>query len=193
MSVFNQSRSSVIKIIFGIVFLVIVGQLVNLQVFSKKYKIMADNNAIYRKIVYPDRGIIFDRKKHGILENTITYDLVVTPNDTKGTDTMGLCSLLNIDTADYRKRMRDIIFKNGSVRPSIFEPLLSPELYAKLNENMYKFSGFVLSDRSVRSYPYNTGANLLGYTSEVDSSYLRRHKEEGYESGDYVGFYWPRK
>ena len=188
MSVFNQSRSSVIKIIFGFVFLVIVGQLVNLQVFSKKYKIMADNNAIYRKIIYPDRGIIFDRKKHGILENTITYDLVVTPNDTKGTDTLGLCSLLNIDTADYRKRMRDIIFKNGSVRPSVFEPLLSPELYAKLNENMYKFSGFVLSYRSVRSYPYNTGANLLGYTSEVDSSYLRRHKEEGYESGDYVGF-----
>lgn len=188
MSVFNQSRSSVIKIIFGLVFFIIVGQLINLQVFSKKYKIMADNNAIYRKIVYPDRGIIYDRKKRGILENIITYDLMVTPNESKGIDTLNLCSLLGIDTAMYKKRMRDIVFKNGSVRPSVFESLLTPNMYAKLNENMYKFHGFVLSDRSVRSYPYNTAANLLGYTSEVDTSYLRRHKDEGYESGDYVGF-----
>ena len=71
MSVFNQSRSSVIKIIFGLVFFIIVGQLINLQVFSKKYKIMADNNAIYRKTIYPDRGIIYDRKKRGILENML--------------------------------------------------------------------------------------------------------------------------
>ena len=188
MSVFNQSRSSVIQIIFGVVFLVIIGQLINLQIFSKKYKIMADNNAIYRKIIYPDRGIIFDRKKRGILENTITYDLVVTPNESKATDTLGLCNLLGIDTANYRKRMRDINFKNGSVRPSVFESLLTPEIYAKLNENMYKFPGFVLSDRSVRNYPYNTAANLLGYTSEVDTSFLRKHKNEGYESGDYIGF-----
>ncbi|MFC4232429.1 penicillin-binding protein 2 [Parasediminibacterium paludis] len=188
MSVFNQSRSGVIKIIFGIVFLIIIGQLVNLQVISKKYKIEADNNAIYRRIIYPDRGIIFDRKKRALLENTITYDLVVTPNETKGTDTLGICDLLNIDTATYRKRIKDIIFKNGSVRPSVFEPLLTPELYARLNENMYKFPGFVLSDRSVRSYPFNTGAAFLGYTSEVDTSFLRKHKDEGYESGDYVGF-----
>jgi penicillin-binding protein 2 len=188
MSVFNQSRSGVIKIIFGIVFLIIIGQLVNLQVLSKKYKIEADNNAIYRRIIYPDRGIIFDRKKRALLENTITYDLVVTPTETKGTDTLGICSLLNIDTGTYRKRIKDIIFKNGSVRPSVFEPLLTPELYAKLYENMYKFPGFVLSDRSVRSYPFSTGAAFLGYTSEVDTSFLRKHKEEGYESGDYVGF-----
>ncbi len=187
MSVFNQSRSGVIQIIFGVVFIVIIGQLVNLQVFSKKYKIMADNNAIYRKIIYPDRGIIFDRKKRGILENIITYDLVVTPNESKGSDTTSLCNLLGIDTANYRKRMRDIIFKNGNVRPSVFEGLLTPEMYAKLNENMYKFPGFFLSDRSVRNYPYNTAANVLGYTAEVDTGYLRRHKDEGYESGDYFG------
>ena len=187
MSVFNQSRSGVIQIIFGVVFIIIIGQLVNLQVFSKKYKIMADNNAIYRKIIYPDRGIIYDRKKRGILENTITYDLVVTPNESKGSDTIGLCNLLGIDTANYRKRIRDIIFKNGNVRPSVFEGLLTPEMYAKLNENMYKFPGFFLSDRSVRNYPYNTAANVLGYTAEVDTGYLRKHKDEGYESGDYFG------
>lgn len=187
MSVFNQSRGRVIQIIITSVFLIITFQLINLQLFSSKYKLAAENNAIYRKIIYPDRGIIFDRNKKALLENTISFDLMVTPAESKGTDTMALCNLLGIDTTEYKKRIREAIFKNTRVKPSIFEPLLGPELYAKLNENMYKFPGFVLSERSVRTYPYNTAGQLLGYIAEVDTSFLRKHKEEGYEMGDYAG------
>lgn len=187
MPVFNQNRSRVVQIVFACVVLVIVGQLVNLQLFSAKYKLAADNNAFFRKVVYPDRGIIFDRKKKAILENAVSYDLIVIPADARGTDTLALCNLLNIDTVTYRKRMREIIFKNTSVKPSVFEALLTPEMYAKLNENMYKFPGFALNERSVRSYPYDAGAAVLGYIAEVDTGFLRRHKEEGYEMGDYVG------
>jgi len=187
MPVFNQNRSRVVQIVFACVILVIVGQLVNLQLFSAKYKLAADNNAFYRKVVYPDRGIIFDHKKRAILENAISFDLMVIPADSKGTDTMALCNLLNIDTATYRKRMRELIFKNTSVKPSVFESLLSPELFAKLNENMYKFPGFTLNERSVRSYPYDAAAAILGYIAEVDTGFLKRHRDEGYEMGDYVG------
>jgi len=187
MPVFNQSRSRVIQFIFAGVFIAITGQLINLQLFSGQYKLAADNNAFYRKVIYPDRGIIFDRKKRGILENTISYDLVVIPSEARGTDTMTLCRLLNIDTATYKKRMRDLIFKNTSVKPSVFEALLTPEMFAKLNENMYRFPGFSLNERSVRTYPYNVGAAVLGYMAEVDTGFLRRHKGEGYEMGDYFG------
>ncbi len=187
MSVFNQSRSRVVQIIFLLIFVVILIQLINLQIFSSKYKLAAENNAIYRKIVYPDRGIIFDRKKKAMLENTISYDLVVTPIESKGTDTISLCTLLNIDTAEYKRRMHEIVFKYTAVKPSVFEGLLSQELYAKLYENMYKFPGFNLTDRSVRTYPFNTGAQVLGYIAEVDTSFLKRHKDDGYEMGDYAG------
>jgi len=187
MSVFNQSRGRIIQIIIGVVFIVITAQLINLQIFSSQYKLAAENNAIYRKIIYPDRGIIFDRKKRALLENTISFDLVVTPSESKGTDTAALCAILGIDTAEYKKRMLDLIFKNTRVRPSVFEPLLSAELYAKLTENMYKFPGYVLSERSVRTYPFNTAAQLLGYIAEVDTSYLRKNKHLGYEMGDYAG------
>lgn len=149
---------------------------------------MADNNAIYRKVVYPDRGIIFDRKKKAILENTIMFDLVVTPNEARGIDTVAFCNLLNIDTASYNKRMKDISFKNTRVKPSVFEPLLSPEMYARLNENLYKFPGFILQERSVRTYPFDAAGNILGYIQEVDTGFLRRHNTEGYEMGDYAGY-----
>ena len=111
MSVFNQSRGRVIQIIIGAVFIVITAQLINLQIFSSQYKLAAENNAIYRKIIYPDRGIIFDRKKRALLENTISFDLVVTPAESKGTDTATLCAILGIDTTEYKKRMLDAILK----------------------------------------------------------------------------------
>ncbi len=187
MPVFNQSRARIVQIIFAVVFLVIVGQLINLQLFSVKYKLAAENNAILRKIVYPDRGIIFDRKRKAILENAISYDLQVIPSEARGVDTAALCNLLNIDTAEYRKRIRELIFKNGYVKPGIFEPLLTVEMYARLNENIYKFPGFSLTERSVRTYPYNAAGNVLGYIREVDPTYLKTHKDEGYQMGDYAG------
>jgi len=187
MPVFNQSRSTVIRIVFTAVFIIILAQLVNLQVLSTKYKMQADNNAFFRKIVYPDRGIIYDRKKRAMLQNTIMYDLMVTPSESRGTDTAALCGLLAIDTAEYRRRMREIIFKNTAVRPSVFEPLLSQEMYARLYENMYKFPGFILNERSVRTYPFNAAAHVLGYIAEVDTTFLRRHRDQGYEMGDYAG------
>ena len=187
MPVFNQSRSKVIQIIFVVVFLIIIGQLINLQLFSAQLKIDAKNNAIFRKVVYPNRGIIYDRNKKAILENITMYDLVVTPSEARGVDTMGICNLLGIDTAEYKKRMRDIIFKNTSVRPSVFEPLLSQEMYGRVSENIYKYQGFILQERSVRSYPYNTAPHVLGYIGEVDPRFLKDHKDEGYEMGDYTG------
>lgn len=188
MSVFNQNRGRVVQIIFASVFLVIAGQLVNLQLFSEKYKLAAENNAIFRKTIYPDRGIIFDRKHRAILENTISYDLVVIPSEAKGLDTASFCSLMNISADDYKKRMRDIIFRTGYVHTGVFEAILSPEMYARLNENIYKYPGFSLSERSVRSYPYHAAGHVLGYIAEVDSPFLRRHHDEGYQMGDYAGF-----
>ena len=187
MPVFNQSRGGIIQIIFAAVVLIIILQLANLQLFSTKYKLAAESNALFKKVIYPDRGIIFDRKRKPILENVIIYDLVVIPFDSKGTDTAGLCALLQIDSIEYKKRMRDIINKTGMVRPGIFEPMLSAEMFARLNENLYKFSGFSLTERSVRNYPYHAAGHLLGYIDEVDTSFLRVHKEEGYQMGDYAG------
>ena len=187
MRVYNEARSRIVQIIFLVVFVVIIIQLLHLQLFSSSYRLQAESNAIYRKVVYPDRGIIFDRKHRAILENTIMYDLMITPSEIRGTDTATLCSILNIDTAEFRKRVTTSIFKNSRYKPSTFEALLSPEKYARLNENMYKFPGFVLQERPIRSYPYHVAAQVLGYIGEVDTAFLHKHIGEGYEQGDYAG------
>lgn len=184
----NQGRSKIVQLIFAVLFLVIIAQLLHLQVFSSDYRMQAENNAIYRKVVYPDRGIIFDRKGKAILKNVTMYDLMVTPYDAKkGMDTITLCKILNIDTAEYHKRMVTAVIKNGSFKPYVFESLLSPEKYARLNEALYKFPGFVLQERSVRSYPFPIASNILGRLGEVDSAFLSKNADKGYQSGDYTG------
>ena len=60
------------------------------------------------------------------------------------------------------------------------------ETYYRFNEKMYKFPGFRGLPRSVREYPVNAGGNLLGYVSEVDADYIKKHEGE-YRPGDYAG------
>ena len=186
MALFNQSRSNIIRLIFLSVFIIIVAQLFNLQIISGKYRQLAFNNAVFPKVKYPDRGIIFDRKGKAILNNTIMFDLVVTPKEVKHIDTVGLCKLLGIDTDEFNKRIRDARFKNGSYRPSVFEALLPVELHARLEENIWKFPGFTLVERPVRVYPYNVAAHILGYIGEADSNIIKR-SGGFYRMGDYVG------
>lgn len=186
MSVFNQSRSNIIRLIFLGLFLIIIVQLFNLQVIQGKYKVLAMENAVFAKVKYPDRGIIYDRKNRPILNNTIMYDLVVVPNEARKNDTIGLCEILNIDTSEYNKRIREAVAKNGRYRPSIFEDLLEPQLQARLDENIWKFPGFALVERPVRVYPFNAAAHIMGYIGEADSNIIRRSKGF-YHMGDYVG------
>jgi len=186
MPVFNQSRQNVIRLIVVAAFLILLIRLFGLQVFSKDYKLQAMDNAVYKKVVYPDRGVIYDRKARPILSNTIIYDLMVTPAEVKNIDTPYLCNLVGIDTAEFHRRIVTAIFKNKAFRPSVFEDLLPPELQAKLEENIWRFPGFTLVERPIRSYPSNVGAHILGYIGEVDSNILRRTNNY-YQIGDYVG------
>lgn len=188
MSDYNSIRSRIIRIIFGGSFLIIIAQLFNLQLLSRKYSQMADDQAMYRKVIYPSRGLVYDRNGRVILDNTTLYDLVVIPSQLKGVDTNAICNIVGIDTAEFKQRVINAIIKNGRYQPSVFQGLLDPSMYAKLNENLYKIQpGFDLIERPVRKYPYDAAGPVLGYLGEVDTGYLRRHPEGGYVRGDYFG------
>lgn len=188
MAVYNDSRKNIIRLIFISLFVVIGIRLFTLQVLTSKYKELAEDQGVFRKVVYPERGLIIDRNKKAILLNSTICDLMVTPNKVKGIDTFLLCKIMNIDTATFKKKIVELIIKNGRTRPSIFEPMLSDEKMALLNESMFRFSpGFFLQERSTRKYPFNGAANVLGYIAEVDTSFLKKHPNEGYVAGDYAG------
>lgn len=187
MPVFNQSRSRIIRLIFLAAFLIIIAQLFNLQVVSGKYSKLAMDNAVFPKIIYPERGIIYDRKGKAILNNAIMFDLMVTPAEVRNFDTTSFCRLMEIDTAEFNKRIRDAIFKNkNTVRPSVFQPLITQQMQARFDENSWRFPGFALVERPIRVYPYNVAAQMLGYINEVSPADIER-SGDFYRMGDYIG------
>ncbi len=189
MSVFNQSRKNVVMLVFITMFIIIIAQLAHLQLFSSGLTEAALDQGTVRRVIYPERGEIYDRHKKAILQNTTTFDLMVTPNRLKGIDTFGICRILGIDTAQFNKKVVEAIIKKGRSIPSVFESLLSEDKRAMLNESMYMYEpGFFLQERSMRSYPFDAAANVLGYTAEVDTTFLKKHKDEGYAPGDFTGF-----
>jgi penicillin-binding protein 2 len=186
MPVFNQSRSRIIKLIFLVAFVVIIAQLFYLQVVEGKYKQLAFDQAVFPKIIHPQRGIIYDRKGKAILNNTIIYDLMVIPAEVKGMDTLEFCRLMGITRAEFNKKIEEAIFKATAVRPSVFKGLLTPDLQARFDENSWRFPGFALVERPIRTYPFNAGAHIMGYIREVDPADIER-SGNFYMQGDYIG------
>jgi penicillin-binding protein 2 len=186
MSVFNQQRSIVIRGILIAGFLLLICRLAYLQFFNRDFSITADKQAYYSKRIYPNRGLILDRKGRPMVTNIEVYDLICTPKDLKGTDTAEICKILNIDTATFNQRCRDIRFKNGANLSGVFQSLLTTEQYLQLQEKMYAFKGFDIVQKSDRTYPYNCGGVVFGFINEVDKNDIQ--KWNGYFSqGDYVG------
>ncbi len=187
MSVFNQSRSKVIRIIFLVAFIFIIAQLFYLQIIDGRHRqLAAMDNAVFAKVDYPERGIIFDRKGRAILNNTIIYDLMVTPSEIKGIDTLDFCQLMGITIEEFIQRVNDARFKNGPVRPSIFKGLLTKDIQARFEENSWKYPGFNLVERPLRTYPFNAAAHILGYIREADARDIER-SGNFYKQGDYIG------
>ncbi len=187
MAVFNQSRQFTIQMIIGVIFLIMLIRLMTLQIFSGKYEKLASDQAILRKVVYPSRGIIFDRNGKAILDNTVMYDLMVMPSQLKGIDTNAVCSILGIDTIEFKKRIINVIIKNTRNRASVFEPLLSAEKYARINEKLFRIQpAFFLQERPIRTYPFKAAAHILGYVGEVDSAMLKK-SNFFYQMGDFAG------
>ena len=182
------NRKNKLLIGLGTTALILISKLFVIQIIDDKYKLDADNNSMVYSIIYPTRGIIHDRNGRILVGNKVAYDLLVTPREVEAFDTLGLAKVLDVDpdvirekVAEYRKYRRRIGWQTVVMMKQIPQ-----ETYMKFAEVAYRFPGFRGQARSIREYPYNAGGNLLGYVSEVDANYLKRHPEE-YKAGDYAG------
>ncbi len=165
----------------AIVFLI---QLFRLQVLDPTYKQYATNNVLREVTQYPARGLIFDRNGKLLVYNRTAYDLMITPREVKQFDTTLFCALLDID----REILEDGIQKAKEYswyKPSILVKQISPEKFAILQEQLYKFDGFHSQTRTLREYSSTAAAHALGYVGEVTQNDI--DKNPYYKRGDYIG------
>lgn len=169
----------------GIIFVI---RLFALQVLDRKYKDLADNNALRYVTEYPARGKVFDRNGELLVYNEAVYDLMVVPKQAKNIDTLGFCRLLNITKESYIERIT-AARKFSSIKSSVFVAQISKEDYAHIAEVLHRFPGFYFQTRTIRHYPNAIAAHTLGDIGEVSQAQLESQPDDDkyYKQGDYVG------
>ncbi len=115
-----------------------------IQILDDKYKINASNNSMVYDIIYPTRGIIYDRNGKIIVGNKVAYDILVTPREVQEFDTLLLANVLDISPdfirnkmQEYRKNRRRIGFQS-----MVMLKQMPSSTYMKFVEVQYKFKGF---------------------------------------------------
>lgn len=163
------------------VLLIIIIKLFYIQVIDKSYEIYAENNSKRVEIIFPPRGLIYDRNNKLLVYNQIVYDLMIAPYELKPFDTTELCSILNIE----KKQLIEGIKKAYIRRRDPFLKQLPAEKIGILLEKLYRFPGFYIRPRTIRKYNKEIAAHLLGYIGEVDEKILE--KDPSYVPGEYLG------
>lgn len=187
----TKERNNVrnILILFGGAALILLFKVANLQLFDNTFKARGNTAAIDKQIIYPERGLIYDRNGELLVYNALVYDLMVTYNRLDpNMDTAKLCRLLDISIDEFEnsisKDWSDIRYSPNI--PFIFQSQIEPEIFAAFQEHLYDFPGFSVQRRNKRLYPHTNAAHALGYIREVDKDLI----ESGggrYKAGDFIG------
>jgi penicillin-binding protein 2 len=179
-----MNRQYLFYILFVAMGLIFIIRLFQIQVVDDSYKMAAENNATRKVRQYPPRGYIYDRNGKILVSNQIAYDLMVIPRQVTQLDTSALCQLLKIDQTDFNNRLAQAR-QYSPYKPSLFYKMISNNRYAEIQERLHKFQGFYTQKRTLRSYPYTSAANVVGFIGEVTTGYIKNHPE--YQMGDLVG------
>jgi len=180
-------KKNIILGAFLLLSIVLISRLLYLQILDETNKTTAVNNVMKYEVVYPARGIVYDRNNEIIVNNLISYDILVTPREMSAFDTTEFCRIFNISKEFLIKQLDDINRRRHQIGYQSVQIVKQASVaeHALFQEKLYKYPGFSSIPRTVRSYPKDLGGNLLGYISEVDESFLSRNPT--YRRGDYVG------
>ena len=174
-----------------LVVLIFIIRLFWLQVIDQSQKAKADSNALLRQVVYPSRGLIYDRNGELLVFNQPIYEVTLIMQEMRhGFDTVAFCQCLGIDSLEFADRIAAIKDKRrnrgfSTYTPQIFMSQLTKQEVASLRETSYKFSGAGIRKRTLRGYSYPYAAHILGSVGEVSQSDIDR--DDYYQAGDYSG------
>lgn len=184
-------RKYVIGGIAVLVVLVYIIRLFFLQVIDQSTQETAEKNAQLRQIIYPARGLIYDRNGELLVANQPIYEVTFIVKEMGNDfDTLGFCNALHIDTVMFSMRMHNMTDRRKNqgysrFSPQIFMEQLGKEEVAQLQQELYKFLGVGIRCRTLRDYTYPIASHVLGSVGEVNQNDIERDKY--YVVGDYAG------
>lgn len=164
--------------------------LLNLQVIQGyKFKELSNKNCIRLLPQKGCRGRILDREGNVIIDNYLSYDVMVLPQEKEEVNKvlMGASRILNIAVQDLED-----MFNENFVAPS-FPVAIAKNIDMKkaivLEELKSDLPGLIIQAHPLRHYPYGKlASHIIGYLNEIDRWRLTKLQDYGYKTKDIVGF-----
>lgn len=183
-------RIKAINLIIAVIFVLIAAAVFNLAVIQgRRFKDLSDRNSI-RLIRQPgSRGKILDRNGQVIVDNCLSYDLLILPQgQAENEKTLSAVSdILGIEPKELNSRFRRGYL--ASFLPVCVANSIDSKKAFVLEELKYELPGVIIQVRPLRRYPHgNLAAHVIGYLGEIDRWRLMKWSDYGYNAGDTVGF-----
>ncbi|WP_291721985.1 penicillin-binding protein 2 [Bernardetia sp.] len=185
----NDFRRYIIQIAILIVLFIYGFQLLWLQVISDDFQHQAQNTSTRTNILYPPRGLVYDRNGKLLVENNPVFDIEIVAKEfkLKPQDTTYLCQLLRISLEEFREKLEKANHGLQRYKPYLFIKQMSVENYAKIQDELSDYEGIYPNARTIRTYPYSSFAGGLGYVREIDQRMLAKDTANYYRRGDMLG------
>ncbi len=183
-------RLKIVRIITVFLFIVLALDLIYIQAFQgRKYFGLSVNNRIRVIPLEGQRGRIFDRNGEVLVENRLSFNVTVIPQDVRNQEALFsfLSQVLNVD----QKRL---VARFQQKRHTPFAPVAVVEDIDQrtamiLEENKFRFPGLYIQENFRRWYPQGeVGAHVLGYVGKIDSAKVEKLKDYGYSQQSIVGY-----
>ena len=182
----SRTRLRVLATVLGLGFLVVGGQLANLQILSgERLAELSDRNRIRLRPIAAPRGILFDRSGLPLVDNRPAFSLVVVPRDVPDMSAVvaRLATLLTVPESEIRDRLGRV--SSDSPWPIRLSRGLTLEEVARIEEWRLELPGVTVEVEPQRAYPsVRFAAHLLGYVREASDQDVGRN---GARRGDLIG------
>ena len=185
-----ENRKYVLAGIALVIVLCYIIRLAFLQLSDEEYKSRANDNAFFNNVIFPARGVIYDRNGELLVFNQPAYDIMVIMREVKNLDTLDFCQTIGITQQQFDERMALIKDRNknpgySTYTQQLFMPQISAQEYGVFQEKLFRFHGFYIRERTIRRYATDHCAHILGDVAEVSQTEVER--DDYYDPGDYIG------
>ncbi len=151
------------------------------------YQEQAESNRIRPVKIRPPRGIFYDRKGRPLVENVLTYDISIVPEDTADLDRTidALAPIVKMKPDDVRKVIETAEPVRGKYEPIKVREEAPWDEVAYVEARQENLPGVIVEPEHRRHYPYgDMASHQFGYIGKVTQS---QKKQDQADTGMLVG------
>lgn len=172
-------RRLLFLMLFGLfVYLLIFLRLVYLQLFKGEYyKKLAQRNYVRKRVIYPQRGDILDRRGEKLAYDTPKYILLLDHQKLQEEDNLREV-LSNVEKLFGVKLDYESIKNKKAIEPIFLTELKTQEDIDKFYNYSYKLPGVFINTVPTRNYPLGeVCAHVVGYVSYPTEKHFQRYAD----------------